>query len=89
MPDLREQNIGIDLAESIENEEPLASLGGSASKKSFFWKAVPLATKGGLAVLDQGLISGSNFLVGILLARWLAPAEYGAAPFLRIPIFIV
>jgi|SRR5579862_149184 len=30
-----------------------------------------------LAVLDQGLISGSNFLTGILLARWLAPEEYG------------
>jgi O-antigen/teichoic acid export membrane protein len=35
-------------------------------------------TKGGLAVLDNGLISGSNFLLGILLARWLAPEEYGA-----------
>jgi O-antigen/teichoic acid export membrane protein len=31
-----------------------------------------------LAVLDQGLISGSNFVIGILLARWLAPEEYGA-----------
>jgi O-antigen/teichoic acid export membrane protein len=36
------------------------------------------ATKGGLAILDQALISGSNFLVGIFLARWLAPAQYGA-----------
>jgi O-antigen/teichoic acid export membrane protein len=35
-------------------------------------------TKGGLAILDQGLISGSNFLIGILLARWLIPAQYGA-----------
>ena len=35
-------------------------------------------TKGGLAILDQGLISGSNFLIGILLARWLVPAQYGA-----------
>jgi O-antigen/teichoic acid export membrane protein len=30
-----------------------------------------------LAVLDQGLISGSNFVIGILLARWLTPEEYG------------
>lgn len=30
-----------------------------------------------LAVLDQGLISGSNFLIGILLARWLVPGQYG------------
>jgi len=34
--------------------------------------------KGILAVLDQGLIAGSNFLVGVLLARWLAPEQYGA-----------
>ncbi len=30
------------------------------------------------AVLDQGLISGSNFLLGIQLARRLHPASYGA-----------
>lgn len=36
------------------------------------------ATKGSLAVLDQGLFSGANFLVNILLARWLEPEEYGA-----------
>jgi len=36
------------------------------------------ARKGGLALLDQGLFSGANFLVNILLARWLAPEEYGA-----------
>src|SRR5882757_198478 len=29
------------------------------------------------AVLDQGLISGTNFTLGILLARWLSPSEYG------------
>jgi O-antigen/teichoic acid export membrane protein len=34
--------------------------------------------KGSLAVVDQALISGSNFLVGILLARWLPPYQYGA-----------
>ena len=34
--------------------------------------------KGGLTLLDQGLFSGANFLVNILLARWLAPEEYGA-----------
>ena len=34
--------------------------------------------KGSLAVMDQGLISGSNFLVAILLARWLVPEQYGA-----------
>jgi hypothetical protein len=39
---------------------------------------LPWATKGGLAIVDQGLISGSNFLLGILLARWLMPEQYGA-----------
>jgi O-antigen/teichoic acid export membrane protein len=39
---------------------------------------LPIAAKSSLAILDQGLISGSNFLIGILLARWLAPDQYGA-----------
>jgi O-antigen/teichoic acid export membrane protein len=34
--------------------------------------------KGTLAVTDQALFSGANFLVNILLARWLSPSEYGA-----------
>jgi O-antigen/teichoic acid export membrane protein len=38
-----------------------------------FW-----AKKGGYAVLDQGFFSGANFIVNILLARWLEPAQYGA-----------
>jgi O-antigen/teichoic acid export membrane protein len=46
---------------------------GSATKKLGRW-----VTKGGFAILDQGLISGSNFLISILLARWLVPAQYGA-----------
>jgi O-antigen/teichoic acid export membrane protein len=43
-----------------------------------FSRGTVWVTKGSLAVLDQGLISGSNFLIGILLARWLLPAQYGA-----------
>lgn len=35
------------------------------------------ASKGSLAILDQGLISGSNFVVSILLGRWLMPDQYG------------
>ena len=41
-------------------------------------RLIPWAHKGGLAVLDQGLISGSNFMISILLARWLMPDQYGA-----------
>ena len=33
--------------------------------------------KGGLGVLDQALYSGSNFLLSILLARWISPEMYG------------
>lgn len=39
---------------------------------------IPWLHKGGCAVLDQGLISGSNFVLSILLARWLVPEQYGA-----------
>lgn len=39
---------------------------------------LPWVKKGSLAVVDQALISGSNFLMGILLARWLPPDQYGA-----------
>jgi len=41
-------------------------------------KLVRWATKGGLAVIDQGLVTGSNFLISILLARWMTAEQYGA-----------
>lgn len=31
-----------------------------------------------MSILDQGMASSANFLVNILLARWLPPEEYGA-----------
>lgn len=34
--------------------------------------------KASSAVLDQGIVSGSNFCLNILLARWLATSQYGA-----------
>ena len=43
------------------------------AKRLFRW-----AHKAVLAVVDQGLISGSNFVLGVLLARWLPAQEYGA-----------
>lgn len=55
--------------ETPSGREPLrASLTG--------W--MPWVGKGSLAVLDQGLFASSNFLLNVLLARWLAPADYGA-----------
>lgn len=46
--------------------------------ETFRKKLIPWAGKGGLAITDQGLISGSNFLISILLARWLGAEQYGA-----------
>jgi O-antigen/teichoic acid export membrane protein len=40
-------------------------------------KLLPWATKGGLAFLDQGVFAGSNFVMSILLARWLSAEQYG------------
>lgn len=34
--------------------------------------------KGGMSVLDQGIFSGANFILGILLARWLSSEQFGA-----------
>ncbi len=39
---------------------------------------LPWLRKGGFALLDQGLVSGSNFVISILLARWLMPEQYGS-----------
>jgi O-antigen/teichoic acid export membrane protein len=35
-------------------------------------------SQGAWAIVDQGLFASSNFILNILLARWLAPDEYGA-----------
>jgi len=34
-------------------------------------------SKGSVAVVEEGLFAGSNFLIGVLLARWLQPVDYG------------
>ncbi len=41
-------------------------------------KLVPWVMKGGLAIVDQGLFAGSNFVISVLLARWLTPEQYGS-----------
>jgi O-antigen/teichoic acid export membrane protein len=41
-------------------------------------KLVPWAMKGGLAILDQGVFAGSNFVISILLARWMSAEQYGS-----------
>ncbi len=50
----------------------------AVENRSLLGKATNWIHKGGLALMDQGLISGSNFVISILLARWLTPESYGA-----------
>jgi O-antigen/teichoic acid export membrane protein len=41
-------------------------------------KMMRWGTKGSLAILEYGLIAGSNFVLGFLLARWMTAEQYGA-----------
>jgi O-antigen/teichoic acid export membrane protein len=50
----------------------------SAFLPSRFSRAMFWATRGSLALMDQGLIAASNFGIGIVLARSLSPQEYGS-----------
>ena len=53
-------------------------------------KLIPWAMKGGLAILDQGVFAGSNFVISILLARWLSAEQYGMyAVALAVFLFLV
>ena len=63
-------------ADTLERIFPARFLG--ISHETVMTRFVPWLHKGGCAVLDQALISGSNFAVSILLARWLVPEQYGA-----------
>ena len=59
---------------------PLVNRGlasGTSSPHSWTERLVWLG-KGVQAVSDQALIAGSNFVISVLLARWLAPSDYGA-----------
>ena len=52
--------------------ETVGQIPAAKSSRKLVW-----LRKGTLALLDQGLLSGSNFLIGILLARWLTRDDYG------------
>lgn len=49
------------------------SAGNAKLQKMMRW-----GTKGTLAILEYGLIAGSNFVLGFLLARWMTAEQYGA-----------
>jgi O-antigen/teichoic acid export membrane protein len=71
-------------AETSVAELEIAEAAAEAQDHSLFSRSFLFGTfrkwfaKGGLAIVDYGLISGSNFLLGVLLARWLSPRDYGA-----------
>jgi O-antigen/teichoic acid export membrane protein len=67
---------GASAVEPPASEVRSAGSGGQGSPRAR--KLIAWAMKGGLAMMDQGLISGSNFVIGVLLARWMAPDQYGA-----------
>jgi O-antigen/teichoic acid export membrane protein len=70
-----EELLDPELSVEVVGESDNEARNFAAGRKSKFARWI---TKGGLAIIDQGLISGSNFLIGILLARWLMPEAYGA-----------
>src|SRR5690606_2918205 len=41
-------------------------------------RVADLAGKASWAAFDQALFAGSNFILNLLLVRWLEPGEYGA-----------
>jgi len=79
----------VESSNPVENsQEQEAQRVSLFSREFIFKKFIPWVTKGGLAILDYGLFSGSNFLLGVLLARWMAPEQYGAYA-LAFSIFIL
>lgn len=54
------------------------AFGALTQVRKYWTRGLPWAAKGSLAIADQGLFASSNFLLNVLLARWLQPAEYGA-----------
>jgi O-antigen/teichoic acid export membrane protein len=65
------------MAAAIPYPTPQTAL-PAADERSFVTRIVHIARKGTLALADQSLFSGANFIVNILLARWLSTTEYGA-----------
>ncbi len=54
------------------------ALGSGGRKAPPTSKVFAWARRGFWAVTDQALFAGTNFLVNLLMARWLEPAAYGA-----------
>jgi O-antigen/teichoic acid export membrane protein len=66
------------LTDRPENSGESSVMQNAGQNKAKLQKMVRWGTKGGLAILEYGLIAGSNFVLGFLLARWMTPEQYGA-----------
>jgi O-antigen/teichoic acid export membrane protein len=67
--------------EEFAGSSPRTSHGAASSDNSSampFGRLRSWAVRGSSSVLQQGLFAGAHFVTNILLARWLAPASYGA-----------
>lgn len=66
------------MSPAVSAEEKLSQNASALERGGLGQKLARWTSKGGLAILDQGLISGSNFLISVMLGRWLMPDAYGA-----------
>jgi len=66
------------MASAVRGLDLESRMGGSPMELGLRRVMSNILRKGTLAVTDQALFSGANFLVSVLLARWLTPAGYGA-----------
>jgi O-antigen/teichoic acid export membrane protein len=60
---------------SVDQQFPFAALNSGTRDASRSWRWI---RKGVGALADQGMVSGSTFVLNIFLARWLGAEQYGA-----------
>lgn len=74
LPESKNQDRSETIA-SVDREFPVATLSPATREGSRSWKWV---RRGIGALADQGMVSGSTFVLNIFLARWLGAEQYGA-----------
>ena len=72
------ENLTTNTAVLPEKPERSSDRAPDALRSAKMQKMMRWGTKGGLAILEYGLIAGSNFVLGFLLARWMTAEQYGA-----------
>ena len=65
--------IGATILRSDRPDGPGGTVGVTRFSEARGWLA-----RGGASIADQAMLAGANFVVSLLLARWLPPARYGA-----------